>query len=176
MKTFDFRHIYGQCGWLWSCQIAVRRSPISDLQLQISFHGFWNLNSHTIFSSFSAIRVVSSEYLRLLIFILAILIPACASSIKSILSDRSNNTPACFISFCTGYLLSVPSSSLYVFLGLGRVSCRQHIYRSCFCINSVSLYILVGAFSPFTFKVIIKGSGTPLQYSLLKNPMDRGAW
>ena len=31
-------------------------------------------------SSFSAIRVVSSVYLRLLIFLLAILIPACASS------------------------------------------------------------------------------------------------
>ena len=31
-------------------------------------------------SSFSAIRVVSSAYLRLLIFLLAILIPACASS------------------------------------------------------------------------------------------------
>ena len=31
-------------------------------------------------SSFSAIRVVSSTYLRLLIFLLAILIPACASS------------------------------------------------------------------------------------------------
>ena len=32
------------------------------------------------FSSLSAIRVMSSEYLRLLIFLLAILIPACASS------------------------------------------------------------------------------------------------
>ena len=52
--------------------------------------------------------------------------------------------------------------TLYVFLGLGRVSCRQHIYRSCFCINSVSLYILVGAFSPFTFKVIIKWHPTPV--------------
>jgi len=31
-------------------------------------------------SSFSAIKVVSSAYLRLLIFLLAILIPACASS------------------------------------------------------------------------------------------------
>ena len=32
------------------------------------------------FSSLSAIRVVSSEYLRLLLFLLAILIPACVSS------------------------------------------------------------------------------------------------
>ena len=35
------------------------------------------------------------------------------------------------------------------------VSCRQHIYGSCFCIHSASLYLLVGAFNPFTFKVII---------------------
>ena len=32
---------------------------------------------------------------------------------------------------------------------------RTHIYWSCFCIHSASLYLLVGAFNPFTFKVII---------------------
>ena len=35
------------------------------------------------------------------------------------------------------------------------VSCRQHIYGSCFCIHSASLCLLVGAFNPFTLKVII---------------------
>ena len=42
-----------------------------------------------LFSSslLSAIRVVSSEYLRLLIFLPEILIPACASSISSISHD-----------------------------------------------------------------------------------------
>ena len=45
--------------------------------------------------------------------------------------------------------------SLYVSLGLKWVSCRQHIYGSCFCIHSAHLYLLVGAFNPFTFKVII---------------------
>ena len=45
--------------------------------------------------------------------------------------------------------------SLYVPWGLKWVSCRQHIYRSCFCIHSNSLCLLVGAFNPFTFKVII---------------------
>ena len=45
--------------------------------------------------------------------------------------------------------------SLYVSLDLKWVSCRQHIYGSCFCIHSVSLYLLIGAFDPFTFKVII---------------------
>ena len=45
--------------------------------------------------------------------------------------------------------------SLYVSLGLKWVSHRQHIYGSCFCIHSASLCLLVGAFNPFTFKVII---------------------
>ena len=44
---------------------------------------------------------------------------------------------------------------LYVSLGLKWVSCRQHIYQSCFCIYSASLYLLVEAVNPFTFKVII---------------------
>ena len=38
------------------------------------------------------------------------------------------------------------------------VSCRQHIYGSYFCINAASLCVLVGAFNPFTFKVIINMS------------------
>ena len=57
-----------------------------------SFSECWVLSQHFYFSSFtfikrlfsssslSAIRVVSSAYLRLLIFLLAILIPACTSS------------------------------------------------------------------------------------------------
>ena len=53
----------------------------------LSFKPTFSLSSFTfikrLFSpcSLSAIRVVSSAYLRLLIFLLAILIPACASSI-----------------------------------------------------------------------------------------------
>src|SRR5574337_510375 len=51
----------------------------------LSFKPAFSLSSFTVikrlFSSLlSAIRVVSSAYLRLLIFLLAILIPACASS------------------------------------------------------------------------------------------------
>ena len=52
----------------------------------LSFKRTFSLSSFTFIkrcfgsSSFSAIRVVSSAYLRLLIFLLAILIPTCASS------------------------------------------------------------------------------------------------
>ena len=53
---------------------------------RLSFKPVFSLSSFTfvkrLFSSFSlsVIRLVSSAYLRLLIFLLAILIPACASS------------------------------------------------------------------------------------------------
>src|SRR5574339_627571 len=52
----------------------------------LSFKPTFSLSSFTFIkrlfssSSLSALRVVSSAYLRLLIFLLAILIPACASS------------------------------------------------------------------------------------------------
>ena len=52
----------------------------------MSFKTTFSLSSFTFIkrlfssSSFSAIRVVSSTYLRLLIFLLEILVPACASS------------------------------------------------------------------------------------------------
>ena len=42
--------------------------------------------------------------------------------------------------------------SLYVSLELKWVSYRQYIYRPCFCIYSATLCLLVGAFTPFTFK------------------------
>ena len=45
--------------------------------------------------------------------------------------------------------------NLCVFLALRRVSCRQHIVGSCFIIQSDTLRLLIGAFCPLTFKVII---------------------
>ena len=61
----------------------------------LSFKPTFSLSSFTfikrLFTSFllSAISVVSSAYLRLLIFLLAILIPACASSSPSFLTMYS---------------------------------------------------------------------------------------
>jgi len=53
------------------------------------------------------------------------------------------------------FFSSSPLSGLYVSLDLKWVSCRQHIYGSCFCIHLASLCLLVWAFNPFIFKVII---------------------
>ena len=66
----------------------------------------------------------------------------------------------CYSSFlllpiCMEYIFHLLTFSLHVPLGLKWVSCRQHICGSCFCIHSASLCLWVGAFNPFTFKVII---------------------
>ena len=60
----------------------------------LSFKPTFSLSSYTFIkrlfsSSFSAIRVVSSAYLRLLVFLLAILIPTCASSSPAFLIIHS---------------------------------------------------------------------------------------
>ena len=54
-----------------------------------------------------------------------------------------------------GIPFSIPSLSVCVSLDLRCVSCRRHIYWSCFCIHSATLCLFIGAFSPFTFKVIL---------------------
>ena len=51
-----------------------------EFQANFSFSSFIFIKRLFSSSSFSAISVVSSTFLRLLIFLLAILIPACASS------------------------------------------------------------------------------------------------
>ena len=65
-------------------------------------------------------------------------------------------TPASFcFPFAWNIFFHPLTFSLYVSLGLKQVSCKQHVYGSCFCIPSASLCLLVGAFNQFTFKVII---------------------
>ena len=59
---------------------GTRCHDLSSLNVEF-FHSLLSLSSRSSSSSsLSTIRVVSSAYLRLLIFLLAILIPACASS------------------------------------------------------------------------------------------------
>ena len=72
------------------------------------------------FSSLSAIRVVSSAYIRLLIFLLAVLIPAC------------NSSSLAFRMICSG-LNKVTINCLVVpFLKLEPVSCFIQVSNCCF--------------------------------------------
>ena len=76
--------------------------------------------------------------------------------LRSLFSDMRIAPPAFFCFHLHGiYFFHPLTFSLYVFLGLKWISYRQHKYGSCFCIHWASLYLLVGAFNPFTFKAII---------------------
>ena len=87
--------------------------------------------------------------------------------LRSALSDMRIATPAFFcFPFAWTIVFCPLTFSLYVSWGLKWVSCRQHIYGSCFCIHSSSLRLLVGAFNPCTCKVIID-TYVPVQFSLI---------
>ena len=60
--------------------LSQQKYSIVYIKPAFSLSSFMFIKRHFSSSSLSAIRVVSSAYLRLLIFLPAILIPACASS------------------------------------------------------------------------------------------------
>ena len=75
---------------------------------------------------------------------------------KSVLSDVVIAIPAFLqFPFACNIFFHPLTFSLYVSLDLKWVSCGQQIYDSSFYIHSGSLCLLVGAFNPFIFKVII---------------------
>ena len=60
--------------------------------------------------------------------------------LKSVLSDMNIDTPAFFwFPFSWNAFFHSLTFSLYVSLELKWVSCKQHTYKSCFCIHSDSL-------------------------------------
>ena len=78
--------------------------------------------------------------------------------LKSILSDTCISTRDFFLfPFAWSIFFHPVTFSLLVFLGLKWVaSCRQHTHVTCFfSIHLATLCLLTGAFSQFTFKVII---------------------
>ena len=87
----------------------------------LSFKPAFQLSSFTFIkrlfssSSLSAIRVVSSAYLRLLIFLLAILITACASASQH-------------FSWCTLHMSYMTIYSLYVLLSWFWTSSLFHVW------------------------------------------------
>ena len=76
--------------------------------------------------------------------------------LRSILSVMKLATPAFFFfPFASNIFFHPITFSLYVSWGLKWVSCRQHVYGSCFCIHSASLCLLIGAFNPFFKKQLL---------------------
>ena len=120
------------------------------------FHFHQEANS----SSLSAIRVVSSAYMRLLIFLLAIFIPACASS-----------CPA-FCMMYSAYRRRQWQPTPVLLPG------QSHGRRSLVGCNSWGCYesdTTEWLHFHFSLWLIGEGNGNPLQCSCLENPRDGGA-
>ena len=76
--------------------------------------------------------------------------------LQFILSDMSIVSPAVFPQPLAWKICFQPFTfSLCRSFVLSWVSCRQHMCGSCFLIHWAILCLLIGAFNPFTFKVII---------------------
>ena len=111
-----------------------------------SYVGYINIdNCYVFFLDWSLDHYVVSFFVSCDIF-----------TLRFILSDMRIATPAFFLfPFAWNIFFYPLTYSLYVSLGLKWVFCSEHVYRSCFCIHSATLCLLVAAFHPFTFKVII---------------------
>ena len=127
-----------------------------------------------IFSSLlSAIRVISSAYLRLLIFPLAILIPAYASSTlafcKMYSEYRLNKQSDNIQPWHTPFPIWNQSDSC-CFLTCIQISqeAGQVVWYSHLLKNFPQFVVI--------HTVNRESNGTPLQYSCLENPRDGGAW
>ena len=133
----------------------------------LSFKPTFSLSSFTFIkrlfrsSSLSAIRVVSSAYLRLLIFLPAILIPACASTSLAFLvmysaywRRRWHPTPV---------LLPGESHGWRSLAG-----CSPWDHEESDTTEQLHFH--------FSLSCIGEGNGNPLQCSCLENPRDGGAW
>ena len=114
-------------------------------------------------SLLSVHRVVSSAYLRLLIFLPAILIPACASS------------GLAFRMMHSAYKLNKQGDNIQPFANFKPVYCSMGFPGGS---DGKASACIVGDPSsiPGLGRSPGEGNGNPLQYTCLENPMDRGAW
>ena len=75
--------------------------------------------------------------------------------LKCILFHESIAIP-CFLGFNFHEIsFFIPTYSLCVFFNLNRVSRTQHMYGLCLLLHSATPSLLIVAFNPFTFKVVI---------------------
>ena len=105
----------------------------------LSFKPAFSLSSFTFIkrlfssSSLSAIRVVSSAYMRLLIFLLAILIPACASSSPAFhmmySAYKLNNQGDNIQPWCTPF--TILNQSELKWTGMGKFNSDDHYIYYC---------------------------------------------
>ena len=80
--------------------------------------------------------------------------------LKSTLSNISTATQLFFFScpFAWNICFQPLTFSLCTSFVLRWVSCRQHMCGSCFLIHSAILYLLIGAFNPLMFNLLLIGT------------------
>ena len=108
-KVWQFPHLFPMKWWDWmpwsSFSESWALSQLFHSPLSLSSRGFW-VPLHFLPIG----RVVSSAYLRLLIFLLPILIPACASSTLAFLMMYSayklNRYPSQLFHLTSGHLVT----------------------------------------------------------------------
>ena len=124
--------------------VLLSVSPFISASVCLMYWGapMLDAQTHTVVISSSWIDpfvIMQCPFLSLVIFL------------RSILSDMKIETTAFFwFPFAWNTFFHPLTFCLYVSLILKWVSCRQHAYRFCFCIHSVSLCLLFGVFNPFT--------------------------
>ena len=110
--------------------------------------------------AYTFIIVISSSWIDHLIIMRYPLFLFTAFILKSILSDMSIATPACFWSLFVWNIFFQPLLSVCM-CPLGG-SLVDNIYRGLVFVSIQPVFcLLVGAFNPFTFKVIIDKYDTP---------------
>ena len=143
-------------------------------------------------SSLSAIRVVSSTYLRLLVFLLPILIPACASSSPEFhklysaynLNKQGDNILPWYTPFpiWNQYIVSCPVLTVASWQAYRFV--RRQVRWSGILISwRIFQFVVIHTVNagdqgsiPGSGRSSGEGNGNPLQYFCLESPMDGGAW
>ena len=119
------------------CQFILLCLLVFDLCIKVLLLGAWIFTIVMSSSWIHPLIIMYCSSLSLVIFF----------TLRSILSDMRIATPAFFcFPFAWNIFFHPLTFSLYVFLGLKWVSCKQRIYGSCFCIHSASLCLLVGVF------------------------------
>ena len=139
------------CKWdvkVPDCYYLLSVSPIISINIHLIYLGahIWGAYTFTFVISFS--------------WIYPLIIMCCPPlSLPAVLILQSVLSKYCYsgcllIPFVWNTCFHFLTLALCVSLDLKWVSCRQHVYGSCFCIQSAILCLLVGAFRQFKIKII----------------------
>ena len=167
---------FTQVHWVGVAKPSGPLSSPSLSALDLSHHQglfAWVTSSRQVAKnqSFSFSISPSNEYSGLISFRIDWLdLVAVQGTFKSLLQHHSSKAP---ILWCSAFFI-VQLSHPYMTIGKTKALTRQTFVDKVMSL----LFNMLSSWSDLhTFKKGVgEGNGTPLQYSCLENPMDRGAW